>query len=486
IESIFSMAESIVLLYGNNEFQQQYLIKELIKLNSEETEYDTMNLDFKLLSTTEEDEAVDVIMNRNCDVVLIDTNLTRGRSPDDFADFAKEMKPLISVIILESHEYASQTLISAINNGTFEFVMPSDNSPSEIMNFVLKGIIRSRTLAEKSEISDELENSRDSFAIAKMKLRENLESFDQEEQPILHGLIITLEMRQIYDRFWEDVEFDKEMISGLVESLKNVGGEMFTEEEKIDGLELGGTTIFVREQLDYLFIYFVKNVTPNTSVVIAKEVDTVTGLFREIIVESSGGIPIAELKPFFDKIAIKAHYSFTEILSELNEEMEDNLDFGLATPNESDEMEPVNNALADQELPSQEIPASQTQDTINIPQIENSEISSNSEDSTEKTTSTSDFNVPHVAEIDQTEVSDKEEPTAVNVTSVPSVRPVPSVPSVAATPKLESSGTFEIKNEVKRVDNLSENAKRLNIPAVPTVTEDKEPEEKKDTNKDSI
>ncbi|MHA2031926.1 MAG: hypothetical protein ACW99Q_21330, partial [Candidatus Kariarchaeaceae archaeon] len=195
IESIFSMPESIVLLYGNNEFQQQYLIKELIKLNSEETDYDTMNLDFNLQSTTNEDEAIEIIRNKNCDVLLIDTNLTQGRSPDDFADFTKEMKPLISVIILESHEYASETLVSAINNDTIEFMMPSDDSPSEIMNHVLKGIIRSRSLADKSIISDELENSRDSFTIAKMKLRENLESFDQEEQPILHGLIITLEMR---------------------------------------------------------------------------------------------------------------------------------------------------------------------------------------------------------------------------------------------------------------------------------------------------
>ncbi|MHA2099866.1 MAG: hypothetical protein ACW99A_14405 [Candidatus Kariarchaeaceae archaeon] len=435
IESIFSMPESIVLLYGNNEFQQQYLIKELIKLNSEETDYDTMNLDFNLQSTTNEDEAIEIIRNKNCDVLLIDTNLTQGRSPDDFADFTKEMKPLISVIILESHEYASETLVSAINNDTIEFMMPSDDSPSEIMNHVLKGIIRSRSLADKSIISDELENSRDSFTIAKMKLRENLESFDQEEQPILHGLIITLEMRQIYDRFWEEVEFDKEMVSGLIESLKNVGGEMFTEEEKIDGLELGGTTIFVREQLDYLFIYFVKNVSPNTSVVIAKEVDTVTKLFADVIDESSGIIPVEELHPFFDKIAVKAHYSFTEILSEIDEE---NL-----------EDEDLNVIIKDEPIIPEDY---QKPDT---PEIKDEQVGINEAEHVEKIPTVPQVSFDTVPDLEK----DSKDKMEIEDDNVEIISPVSNI-SIDDDP---SDQLFQ-RNEV----NLSENAKRFNIPGIPT------------------
>jgi DNA-binding NarL/FixJ family response regulator len=435
IESIFSMPESIVLLYGNNEFQQQYLIKELIKLNSEETDYDTMNLDFNLQSTTNEDEAIEIIRNKNCDVLLIDTNLTQGRSPDDFADFTKEMKPLISVIILESHEYASETLVSAINNDTIEFMMPSDDSPSEIMNHVLKGIIRSRSLADKSIISDELENSRDSFTIAKMKLRENLESFDQEEQPILHGLIITLEMRQIYDRFWEEVEFDKEMVSGLIESLKNVGGEMFTEEEKIDGLELGGTTIFVREQLDYLFIYFVKNVSPNTSVVIAKEVDTVTKLFADVIDESSGIIPVEELHPFFDKIAVKAHYSFTEILSEIDEE---NL-----------EEEDLNVIIKDEPIIPEDYQKTDT------PEIKDEQVGINEAEHVEKIPTVPQVSFDTVPDLEK----DSKDKMEIEDDNVEIISPVSNI-SIDDDP---SDQLFQ-RNEV----NLSENAKRFNIPGIPT------------------
>lgn len=322
IENIFSGPQSTVLVYGSNEFQLKYLVDEFNKLNSAQTDYDTKNINFSVKFTTEEERAIDIIRNSDCDVVLIDTKLASGRSTDDFADFSKEMKPQISTIILESHEYASETLISTINNDTLEFVVSFDEAPPEIMNYILKGILRSRKLSKSSTNLDELESNRDSFVVAKMKLRENLESYDQEVKPILHGLIITKEMNQVYDKFWEEVEFDKEMVSGLIESLKNVGGEMFTEEEKIDGLELGGTTIFVRDQSDLLFIYFVKNVTANTSVVISKEVDTITGLFIEIITESAGLIPLEDLHPFFDKIAIKAHYSFTELLSEIRDPSE--------------------------------------------------------------------------------------------------------------------------------------------------------------------
>ncbi|MCE7736010.1 MAG: hypothetical protein GPJ54_14100 [Candidatus Heimdallarchaeota archaeon] len=493
VESIFSMPESLVLLYGNNEFQQQYLIKELEKLNSEDTEYDTMNLSFNLISTTNEEEAVEIIRNKNCDVVLIDTNLTRGRSPDDFADFTKEMKPLISVIILESHEYASETLVSAINNDTIEFVMPSDDTPSEIMNYVLKGIIRSRTLADKSTITDELENSRDSFTIAKMKLRDNLDSFDQEEQPILHGLIITFEMRQIYDRFWEDVKFDKEMISGLVESLKNVGGEMFTEKEQIDGLELGGTSIFVREQLDYLFIYFVKNVSPNTSVVIAKEVDTITGLFGEVIAESSGIIPIEELTPFFDKIAIKAHYSFTEILSELGEKIDDDQDFGLALPEDTqiEETKQIENVSKSSEIHS----TPESSETITVPKVDENVIIEASQEQAKETTR--ETPIPQVPGVKSVEFNDTKNGVPPSVPTVPSVQkseipkvnePLndikektdnisPNVPAVSPVEVSESSESEEVLKDVERVDNLSENAKRLNIPKVPSVPEKSDHEE---------
>ncbi|MHA2033333.1 MAG: hypothetical protein ACW99Q_28515, partial [Candidatus Kariarchaeaceae archaeon] len=240
---------------------------------------------------------------------------------------------------------------------------------------------------------------------------------------------------QIYDRFWEEVEFDKEMVSGLIESLKNVGGEMFTEEEKIDGLELGGTTIFVREQLDYLFIYFVKNVSPNTSVVIAKEVDTVTKLFADVIDESSGIIPVEELHPFFDKIAVKAHYSFTEILSEIDEE---NL-----------EDEDLNVIIKDEPIIPEDY---QKPDT---PEIKDEQVGINEAEHVEKIPTVPQVSFDTVPDLEK----DSKDKMEIEDDNVEIISPVSNI-SIDDDP---SDQLFQ-RNEV----NLSENAKRFNIPGIPT------------------
>ena len=105
-------------------------------------------------------------------------------------------------------------------------------------------------------------------------------------------------------------------MAGLVTSLKLISGEMFTGDESIDAMDIAGKTVFVRFNADYMFMYFVKNITPNTEALISKELDAVTMIYSEIISESLGMLTAEDLEPIFSQIALKTHESLTGLLAE--------------------------------------------------------------------------------------------------------------------------------------------------------------------------
>ncbi|MHA2403435.1 MAG: hypothetical protein ACXADH_10630, partial [Candidatus Kariarchaeaceae archaeon] len=98
-----------------------------------------------------------------------------------------------------------------------------------------------------------------------------------------------------------------------------IGEEAFTEYQLIDGLELGDGNLFVKHRSDFIFLYFVNRVNPNTSVLINKELDAVTSIFYEIIYESGDGVPYDLLSPIFMQIANTTYDEFTNLLREIEE-----------------------------------------------------------------------------------------------------------------------------------------------------------------------
>ncbi|MCH8907060.1 MAG: hypothetical protein IH840_08215 [Candidatus Heimdallarchaeota archaeon] len=310
----------IVLVFGRELSELNVLRDSLNQLKATSSESDASEIlrNYTIRTTTDEDEAIEIVQGGQVGAILLDSHLEASRSLLDFADFSREMDPSLLVIALDRNENITQTLVTGVNSDFFDYISKFDASPTEINKWVIAALETSSNL----KLAKEGDGSSSGLAAAKIKLRDDLEAYDADVKPELLGILITKSLSEtgaldrVYDKFWESTVFDKDMLSGLVASLKSVGGEMFTESENIDGLELGGAIIYVRDQIDHLFIYFVKDVTPNTSVIVSKEVSEVTSIFADIINEAADVIPIDQLKPFFDKIANKSHYSFTELFSE--------------------------------------------------------------------------------------------------------------------------------------------------------------------------
>ncbi|MHA2253282.1 MAG: hypothetical protein ACXAD7_23170, partial [Candidatus Kariarchaeaceae archaeon] len=121
-----------------------------------------------------------------------------------------------------------------------------------------------------------IEGTADQITVARTMLRQDEEAYKEESKPELHGILVTKHVESIYEKFWEHqgkkIHFEQEMLAGLVASLESIGEEMFSETESIGGLEIGGADVLVQHRGDYNFSFFVKNVDPNTSVIIDKEI----------------------------------------------------------------------------------------------------------------------------------------------------------------------------------------------------------------------
>ena len=104
----------------------------------------------------------------------------------------------------------------------------------------------------------------------------------------------------------------------LVGSLKQAGGEMFVENEAIGSLDFGGAELFVKHQKEYIYLYFVNNVKPNTAVIIDKELEALTTIFSELFVEAGNDVPFNLLTPIFENMADIAHNDLTTLFREIS------------------------------------------------------------------------------------------------------------------------------------------------------------------------
>ncbi|MFV2015858.1 MAG: hypothetical protein ACC656_10540, partial [Candidatus Heimdallarchaeota archaeon] len=257
-----------------------------------------------------------------CGVVLLDSKLPGDREDTlFFAEHAKEISPYIQVIFRARDRRASSPLIRTLNSGFINFLVPYKLSRKQTLNWTITALGKATEIEEQSKSGEGIDKALDQAAIARTMIRSNLEQYDADNVPELHGIFIFKEVTPIFQRFWEfeesKIEFDQELMAGLVSSLDSVGNEMFTESESIGGLELGGAKIMVRHSEDIKVAFFVKHLDPNTSVVVEKEVSKVAFQIFKIIAEENRQFDSYKIKARFDTLCNNMYSEFTERFSKI-------------------------------------------------------------------------------------------------------------------------------------------------------------------------
>lgn len=300
-----------VLLYGSDEASQERLVK-FFKKKSE----------INITSTIIHEEAIKFLNRHNCGVVLLDSEV-----PSDvedtliFAEHAKEIAPYIQVIFRARDRRASSPLIYALNSGFINFLIPYKLSRKQTLDWTQNALEKAVEIEAQSKSSEGIEQTLDQAAIARTMIRSNLAQYDADDVPELHGIFIFKEVTPIFQIFWEyqesKIEFDGELMAGLVSSLDSVGNEMFTESAGIGGLELGGAKILVRHSEDIKVAFFVKHLDPNTSVVVDKEVSNVAFQIFKIIADENRQFDSYKIKARFDTLCNNMYSEFTERFSKI-------------------------------------------------------------------------------------------------------------------------------------------------------------------------
>ncbi|MCE7733455.1 MAG: hypothetical protein GPJ54_01165 [Candidatus Heimdallarchaeota archaeon] len=300
-----------VLVYGSDEASQDRLVKFYNKKS-----------EIKITSTIVHEEAIKFLNRRNCGVVLLDSQV--ADSDGDtlfFAEHAKEISPFVQVIFRARDRRASSPLIHALNSGFINFLIPYKLSRKQTLDWTENALVKAAEIEEQSKSGEGIDQALDQAAIARTMIRSNLEQYDVEDVPELHGIFIFKEVTPIFQMFWEyqesKIEFDGELMAGLVSSLDSVGNEMFTESAGIGGLELGGAKILVRHSEDIKVAFFVKHLDPNTSVVVEKEVSSVAIQIFKIIAEENRQFDSYKIKARFDTLCNNMYSEFTERFSKI-------------------------------------------------------------------------------------------------------------------------------------------------------------------------
>lgn len=301
-----------VIIYSNSADNE-------IRANLYEGKLQSPADDFNLIveSTSDVDTIINKVRQLYFHVIIIDSDSDPGtRSMADFIDFIKELSPSIQTIYLERNAVYTDTVVEAYNSDTLNFILPFKTG-SQSLYRIFKNAERAALKIKRSTTSDSASATAGNMEAMKIFLRKEQESYNVEAQPELIGVIIAQDMIPVYDEFWDiDQEMDTEMITGLVKSLDNIGSEMFHEREEIKLLELGGNNVFVHRLGPYMFSFFVRHITPTTTVIIQREVEALSSLYIELLREAAGVLSYEQLQPIFSKLANEARSNFTELLRE--------------------------------------------------------------------------------------------------------------------------------------------------------------------------
>ncbi len=307
------------IIHSITSFSRNARVNNLLNLglNIEETFKEEYNVSI----VSDEDMLFNELKTINSGILLLDSKLENVLS---VANFAKEIIPSIVIICIHENASLCPNIVDGVNQDLFDNILSSDGNDfnyDELIMLCENGLKKSKEMIEKAFINHKSQISTVDPIVARSKLRIDSESYKEEEVPQLSGIIISYQNEPVFKRYWvekaNEILFDNNLLTNLVSSLKQVGGEMFVENESIGSLDFGGAELFVKHQQDYIYLYFVKNMKPNTAVVVNKELEALTVIFNELIVEAKGEIPFNLLQPIFEKMADTAHNNLTTLFRDL-------------------------------------------------------------------------------------------------------------------------------------------------------------------------
>ncbi|MHA2250920.1 MAG: hypothetical protein ACXAD7_11195 [Candidatus Kariarchaeaceae archaeon] len=269
-----------------------------------------------------EDKAYKYLNSQNCEVLILDSKLRSNVDPLTVAEVAKEISPSLQTIYLIRDRRASSPLIEALNSGVINSILPYKETFRELSKWALRSLEKAVEIRERSVSGEGISQTLDQATIARTIIRKNPELYNPESKPELHGIFISKDIKPIFQIFWTDdrtgqtINFDTEMMAGLVASLDNIGEEMFSEQEGVGKLELGGADILVKHREAYNFAFFVKNVDPNTSIVVNKEIKEGCNNLYKVIENVKQPLESSKIQAQFDTISNQFYSLFTEKFTE--------------------------------------------------------------------------------------------------------------------------------------------------------------------------
>lgn len=298
--------EQVILLLGRDKKYQAKIKNYLQRRN------------LNIISTIKDDDAFRFMSTSNCGVLLLDSSMNKGNALS-LAEYAKEILPSIQVIYWIRDRRASSPIIKALNSGVINFIISYRASFKKLNKWMLKGLEKAQDIKDQSQSGEGIEQALDQTTIARTMIRRSLDRFKPESKPELHGIFLAKDIKPIFQLFWGDsktkdnIEFDEEMMAGLVSSLDNVGEEMFADHESIGKLELGGANILVQHRSDFNIAFFVKNIDPNTSVVINREMKKAADKLYTIVTEAKAELDSTVVQSQFDVVSNQIYSLFTEL-----------------------------------------------------------------------------------------------------------------------------------------------------------------------------
>jgi len=307
--------------------ESEEILKDLIDyLNKNKTIVDSK---YEVVPVKTIENASEIIREANVAITIVDESVLDSKRKHESGLFLmesiEELDPSVQTIYLSENENLNNFEIELLNSGNIDYVHTRYDNKFKIFASVQEALKESLKIKQDKASGGLSSETKSGLAVAKAMLKDDLDAFDSEIKPELQGVIIAQNKPEsidpIYHKFYEingkKIEFDIEMLAGLVTSLKQISREMFNEGQSFDGLEVAGNEVFVRFfQSDFMYIFFVDNLTANTSPIIAKELDAVSKLFSEIISQAIDVLTVEDIRPIFTEITNRVHKELTTLLQE--------------------------------------------------------------------------------------------------------------------------------------------------------------------------
>jgi hypothetical protein len=260
-------------------------------------------------------EIIDYLLNYEVDILIIDQT-SDSISSLSLASQAKDIIPGIQIVALLSH-FNKQNLMRTLNDDYIDFVFsPTDQAEEleKILDLAFEQSLKIKTQLigfQPHNIQYSLHRS----VVTRSMLRSHDSAFRISKIPEFLGVFIMQEDFPYFTKLWSSsenstIDFDEQLFAGFISSMEMFNDELFASDEHFSGFKFGETSIIIRKQLSFTFVFFLGNVDHTNFPMIEKQLAQSANVIHSTIINSEG---------FFD-YDIRNKYDITDlILHHINE-----------------------------------------------------------------------------------------------------------------------------------------------------------------------